>query len=80
MPPMSMKAPKSISVFTVPMDDLTFLDGGQSRFASFFLFLLEDDAPIDDDIVLVDIEFGDLAANLLTDQLLHVGHIASAAA
>ena len=79
MPPISTNAPKSISVLTVPwMTWPSWMEAKAASRRSLF-FLLEHNAAIDDDVVFLDIEFRDLAANLLPDKFLHVRHIACAA-
>ncbi len=61
-------------------DDFAFLDLGITQFLCGAIFFFEHDAPIDDHVLLGDIQLGDAAADLLVHQLWHLGGIAHSTA
>jgi hypothetical protein len=63
-----------------PGDDVAFLDLGIAQFLRRALLVFRDDAAVDDQIFLGDIQLGNAAADLLPDQLRHLGGIAHSAA
>ena len=62
------------------VDDVAFLDLGITALLRRALLIFQNDAAIDHQIFFGDVELGDAAANLLPDQLLHLGGIAHSAA
>ena len=60
--------------------DVAFLDLGIALFLGRALLVFGDDAPVDDQVFLGDIQLGDAAADLLPNQLRHLGGIAHSTA
>src|SRR5436853_5777273 len=57
-----------------------FFESGKRILPDLIRFLFQHGPAIDHDVFLIDIEFDDAAANLLTDELFHFGAVAHAAA
>src|ERR1700738_3508395 len=62
------------------LDDVAFLNLGEALGLAGLLFLFEDGAAVYDYIFVVDVELGDADADLLSDELFHLGCVADSAA
>ena len=61
-------------------DSVAFLDFGEAAIFVEAFFFFEHDAAVDDAVFIGGIELGDAAANLLADELFHLGGVAGAGA
>ncbi len=79
-PPISTKAPKSITLRTRPRTKAPSRKIGKRLLTPLRFLLFENDAPIDYDIFFLGVEFGDPALNFLPHQLGHVIRFANTTA